>query len=539
MVTLLLSAYPGHIDFEEKRNLLNDIEMIHGSSLAVSEDAPAVDNTICHKSRSRVNNRNKQRTHNRENKRMMNGSAPLEQDDGSNFNSPFQPRGQKVESRDPRASSNVAPSAPRMAQVVSVHNSRSTHSPVRPTAPTVPRAEAVKISRRVNSHKKRNPQVPAHKFNDLPSSEHRRSVEPMIEASAPALSEVQQSFMESTKIRESATDFPDVELFQSVEIESETMRYPTATRSRRSSRNRRKGLMVGTEQDKNPECHGYKESFDREPEATERFEISRQGELKSPLGRSRLENSGYSTPNKTGKIQKDPQRTENIQNLSHAKEISSNWFEADFSSFEQKTTIKKEKPIEKTANEKENPVENLEAKLKKALKEKKALEQICSQLERENAELKTAVREAGRKALQSKWTNQDEEDFLASRRLRHEAQRKIKHPIHEHLERVNYIYEIKNQCFMTNKRHFSLSVPDHFQRAPVLDIRDRNNENTEDTENYKFAAKEANKTDENSVKNTAFKNVRASLTPPPRLTPPKKVQPPAGLSALRRLTGKK
>jgi len=122
----------------------------------------------------------------------------------------------------------------------------------------------------------------------------------------------------------------------------------------------------------------------------------------------------------------------------------------------------------------------LEDKLQKVLQEKNALQQLCSQLEQENADLKIAARESGRKALQTRWTDQDEKEFQDSRRLRREDQTLIKAPIRSHLEKVNNIYEIKNQWCMTNKPHFSLQLPTHFKRAEELNIRDKENKEKEE-----------------------------------------------------------
>ena len=51
-------------------------------------------------------------------------------------------------------------------------------------------------------------------------------------------------------------------------------------------------------------------------------------------------------------------------------------------------------------NEQKATVKILEAKIKQSNEENKILEQICSQLEGENAELKSDDHEAGRKARQ-------------------------------------------------------------------------------------------------------------------------------------------
>ncbi|VEU36447.1 unnamed protein product [Pseudo-nitzschia multistriata] len=522
-VTLLVTAYPGHVDFQQKRNLLNEVEKLHGSTLVVHEDAEMARETMNLNIGTKVDNRVKQHM-NFENKGVTIASAPFEEESSSDPHPSSKSNRRKFQSRDStRKSMNVVPGAPRMAKVVSVHNPRSTCSSKKPIASAIVRTEPVKMSRGINSRVEVISQFPRHEIEHLPSSENHMSAETSIQPSASAMAEVQQPRLKSTKMREKVTDFPGVHFSQSAETESRGERYPIATRSPRNSRNRRKALSVGTEQENSLERRGCKAMLDPEPEAKQNFEKLRQEELISPLGRSRLENSEYSTTGNQDKIQ-DHSHTEITEKQLNAKELSPNWFETGFTNFDSKPEDKKE-----------NPTKNLEAKLKKALQEKQALEQICTQLEKENAELKNAVREAGRKALQSKWTQQDEEDFQASRRLRQEAQSKIKHPIHEHLERVNYIYDIKNQYLMTNKQHFSLSFPDHFQRAPILDMRDKNNE---DTEFSKFETSEKQRKEETVVKNPAVANNRRASLTQARLSPPKRLPPPPGLTALRRLTGK-
>jgi chromosome segregation ATPase len=127
----------------------------------------------------------------------------------------------------------------------------------------------------------------------------------------------------------------------------------------------------------------------------------------------------------------------------------------------------------------ENRVKELEAQVKELLRQKKGLEHRCGDLEKENKQLQKTVREAGRQTLQSKWTNQDEEEFLNSRHLRLEEQNLVKAPLMSHMEKVNYTYDIKNQWCMSDKPHFDLRYPRHFQRAPTLDKRDKQDEEKE------------------------------------------------------------
>jgi hypothetical protein len=123
----------------------------------------------------------------------------------------------------------------------------------------------------------------------------------------------------------------------------------------------------------------------------------------------------------------------------------------------------------------EKRVKELEAQVKEILRQKRALERKYNDLEKENQELKSSIREPGCKQMQLKWTSQDEDEFLKSRKLRLEEQNLVKAPLLDHLEKVNYIYDIKNQWCKSDKPHFSLKFPKYFQRAPALDIRDKDN----------------------------------------------------------------
>jgi hypothetical protein len=124
-------------------------------------------------------------------------------------------------------------------------------------------------------------------------------------------------------------------------------------------------------------------------------------------------------------------------------------------------------------------LEKQETRMQDVLDQKKALERKCAELEKENTKLKEAFRETGRQQRQSKWMELDEEEFLKSRRERFEVQTLVKKPMVEHMNKVNYIHDIKNQWCTTNKQHFGLRFPTRFERATSLDIRDKTTEETE------------------------------------------------------------
>jgi hypothetical protein len=469
-IMVLVAAYPGHTDFQQKRILLRDVEMLHGMTPGVSARATVVHGSMNQHMGSEVSDHNNQNGfHNDESVTHVPSSSRRDERPS---------RHSEKETRNLRASVRVSPSAPTAVRVSPSAPTAVRVSSSAPSAPSAPRMIEVKAI-----HKPRGDYPPpaAHKQQDISSlMYHRKLNERKVEPSAPALSEVQESYVDSRKLKDHSVDFPGVQVTPNTERKAEKGTFsieknrsvPATTKPRRNSRDTRESPIVATRAEKN----------------RKKFEIGRKEQLKSPLGRSSLENS----------------------------------FEADFSNFDHKMEGKNDGQIKK-----------LEKKLKETLQEKKTLEQICSQLEKENAELKKLSRGAGRKTVQPE-RNQEQEDENRRRRL--EAQNKIKSPVRNHLDRVNYIYDIKNQWCMTNKQHFSLSVPDHFQRAPDLDKRDRENENIED---LKILSKtETHGTNGLEIKKKALPNIRLSVTPP-RQRPTQNVgKSPEGLSALRRLVGK-
>ena len=326
---------------------------------------------------------------------------------------------------------------------------------------------------------------------------------PKVEPSAPMHPNDSQLFMDSKKLKECMVDFPGVSIAQNDDnvgdAENRSMKeIPSVlATSTRPQRNQKEGLN-GSKREKRsslPEGRFVRKSI----------EANRKKELKNPLSRSHLENCEHFEHTGPNKMGLDPNNSD----------------------------------YRRTVEGKDDGnVKKLEKKLKEMLQEKAALEQKCSHLEKENTKLKRNSFKGGRKTSQNEVTQTEEEEFLASRKLRLEAQNKIKAPIHEHLARVNYIYEIKNQWCMTNKKHFSLSIPDHFQRAPVLDMRDRENDYRRDDLKNLTGIETQNNYDVKNEKMGSGKG-RKTLTPTQaHLNTNKRSPVPEGLSALRKLAGK-
>ncbi len=519
-VTLLLAAYPGHADFNEKQTLFNDLETLH----SVAPSATAANNSVNQQKISEVNDRDDRHASRNHDKSRHTLVSSFRQDELQNTY-------QQKDSRDPRPSLKGPPIATRMAKAKPLHSSRRDYPPTDtidiPTATaSVPKSK-IRVSayeRSVAStaptfddvQRKAQPSAPTYddvqssyanlKQKDTSSSIFQKPKQRIVEPSAPALKEVQEKDVGYKKAL--AMDFPGLD-----------MNVPD-TRGKT-------GQRIYTE--KNYSKSRKKAQDDRIVTSAEERDISRERrhgrtqqetkkeDLKSPLGRSSLENCDRSTSAKIGKSRGALPRT--VDERFNSQENS---FETDFGNFDHLMEEKSDELVKK-----------LKEQLQRTTQEKNALEKMCSQLENENAQLRQLSRAAGRFAS----TQREEEEFEACRKLRREAQNKIKAPVQEHLDRVNNIYDIKNQWCMTNKTHFSLKYPDHFQRAPVLDVRDRQTEQQEELK--KLCRKEILKNDETDTEKADLTNTRRSITPTRRPSPkkPRKSPPPTGLSALRRLVG--
>jgi hypothetical protein len=393
-VNLILAAYPGHTDLQQKRMLMQDVELLHGSSL-VSPLSTIVETGL---------DRRKPLPH-LEDQGIDDetSSCSAENKDPREFDNNVE---KQVALRAQEFASNL-PNDPKMSR----HYSGITSKAVRVACKT--------------------------------------RVQRQVQPSAPTFPEISTS-------REEISDFPGVDIPSSID------RSKTHHNDRRAIEQARMERQIGrtAAKDKDPkistgELHdvqGEGKSCDTKP----KFRSS--DIASSPLERSSLENSeSRSKLVDLADWTRQPKSTISHNSIEHHKAKDSPY------------------PTLETSDSSisDAQIKRLEKKLQETIQEKQALARICTQLEKENAQLRNESREAGRKILQSQWTKQDEEEFMASRRMRREAQNLIKTPIQEHLEKVNYIYEIKNQWCMTNKRHFALQFPNQFQRATTLDLRDK------------------------------------------------------------------
>lgn len=517
-VKIILAAYPGHTDLQQKRMLMQDVELLHGSTLVPPLSAIVETGLDTVRTPSRPD-------------------SQYAQDDSSSSS---------VENDPPPTDVNIRPTD-RVYEREGPVRARAFKSP--PIGAKMPKHYSGVTSKAVRVEKIEN------RFTSKPRIQ--RHVQP----SAP-------TFPEISTPREEISDFPGVDIPTSIDkkkkvvvgrrsIEQDhTTPYPSAPNEIKCDPN----VPLGADKKRHPIVGSNIALYANEPK-----EIKDEGKLEIHEMGDVAESSNQQSPilrSNTGRL---PLERSSLENS-----VSRAWKEDEKKKQHQDATIiqKPIKPQTTNQNETVQPhyhpsflyeahtdsafnnqedqslqIKKLERKLQEAMQEKHALERVCAQLEKENAELRNEAREAGRKVLQSKWTEQDEEEFMASRRMRREAQNLIKAPIQEHLEKVNYIYEIKNQWCLTNKRHFSLQLPDQFQRAPALDQRDKAKKEAEANQNDKDDQHVIRQTRSEDVECVRGKRLsfgvakpRSSLVSLPQKTIP---EPPKGLSALKRLTARR
>jgi len=515
-ITLLLTAYPGHIDFQEKQILLKDVEMLQSSTLGVRESVTGVNDTMNERIKSEISGQNNHyESHN--DVVAVDIHSTCVRDEGQNYYPPKRVRNLPVK---------VSPRIPRIRQADSMHNSKNDYLRVKSSTRSKLRVESLKIPIAVDAKKKSNARTISLKQQDRSSLICRKANERNVEPSAPAFSEVQESYINSETIEECAVDFPGLQIIPNTERKADVMGFPIksdhsvhdTTKPCRNTRATKERVVVSKIAKSVPH---HEERFAREI-----IYINPKEELKSPLGQSSLENCVNLTTYKKGNVRNALKRNKDNQFTPLKEESTSNFFEADFTNFENNLDCKNDKQIKR-----------IEKILNDTLEEKTNLEEICFRLEKENTELKQLSHETVRKISELSPAEQEEEDVHASRRLRLEAQKKIKSPIHEHLERVNYIYKIKNQWCMTNKTHFSLTYPEHFQRAPILDMRDKERKNLQGLKN--LTRSETCVSDGIKGKRNEFVNMKTNASSQTRqILSQRLAKPPESLSALRRLVGK-
>jgi hypothetical protein len=477
-ITLLLNAYPGHADYYEKKSLLQDFELLCGAGLAAGS--------------ARI------RTGMGQDEEFLNKSTFDEDDESEDDDSVDQ---DPVFSRalpSTRQPPKVEPSAHSLTLSASTDASENGMIPMppayAPAAPVLQKEPAVSVRRQAHPSAPSADPVAPRQVEKIPAKP--RQVE-KIPAKQPA---------QNPKF---ISDFPGVVM-------------PSKPSSPVSERTKATVIvpsaMVGGPRARAPPFEEEQPRHTVTAPVIPNIKSPRRPrepvspDFKMPLGRSSLENS--STPEKQSSEWKSSVRAtlHNAKNtgkqlISTVKERTMSSPSKDPSSGATKerntksstpsshislaeinTSAKprgaKEDPnfagrlsptyeASDSINRKREDVRRQETRIQDVLDQKKALERKCAELEKKNKKLKEALRETGRQQRQSKWTEQDEEEFLQSRRLRLEDQNLVKKPLFEHMKKVSYIYDIKNQWCTTNKKHFGLRFPGRFQRATSLDIRDK------------------------------------------------------------------
>ncbi|KAG7346641.1 kinesin motor domain containing protein [Nitzschia inconspicua] len=487
-VKIILAAYPGHADLQQKRMLLQDVELLHGSSLVPPLSA-IVETGMDH----------------------------------------TQPRGILDSERTDEESSagsvenKMTPNEAhqRFNNLALEHEARVRVRAVKSSQPG-----AVKMPKHYSGVTSKAIRV--QKIENRPTSKPR--VERSVQPSAP-------TFPEISTPREEISDFPGVNIPSSI---GKSQKYYAGRLSIEKVMTEQNGTLV-CERD-NPiskSCDELK-ILQQEPSNASNKESRaiKNSNIRTPLERSSLENC-MNHPSKAGdekKVDKSDMqdksieyRTETEQKASPNVQFPTKTLKSDL------TSVSQEDPSTK--------IKLLEKKLQEAIQEKNGLERICAQLEKENAALRNEAREAGRKVLQTQWTDQDEEEFMASRRMRREAQNLIAAPVQEHLEKVNYIYGIKNQWCMTNKKHFSLQFPNKFQRAPELNERDKAKKESESEQSENEDHHLIRQTRSEDIECVTGKRLSFYVTKPRNslISFPKKTipEPPKQLSALKRLNARR
>ncbi len=118
-------------------------------------------------------------------------------------------------------------------------------------------------------------------------------------------------------------------------------------------------------------------------------------------------------------------------------------------------------------------VKTLEKQNEWLTEKNEVLTERCERLSAENQDMKRTIQSSKMQWRKDCWSLQDEQEWQRSKRLRMEEQDLIRSPLREHLENVQMSYESSNQWMRPTKVPFSLQFPSNWQRATVLDERDR------------------------------------------------------------------
>lgn len=546
-VTLLLAAYPGHADYYEKRILLQDMELLCGNALIsaggkVSTGLTRVD-SVSTGSRS-----------------TLTRTTTTDEDDSSDQGSvqSFKSRSSRFRNTSPHSLTLTASiDEADEEQVVqppayapSFSKARETYRPgPKPTAPPLEAPEPLAPpmhSHALNNYTKphKNPnyvsdfpgvRIPAKKELSDPVMERQRVTSTYASsnvggrtANAPHSNGVEQVERDLTK--------------RHPVLDSETTRPKQFTYEGKSTRQPliRSSLENGPSQGDTEKSFEAKKSSTRQtldvdyhrshsPKALQAISAPRQpGATK--LGKSTSKE--HDMPNKSS--YDEHRRTTNtstqnrpVRGDDHAQKVHPDRGTNAAASNGREASVSRGQNTHGGNAESDKQVEELRKKMQELQRAKELYERKCFELEGENQHLKMTVKQAAALA-KTKWTKEDEEQFQRAREARLEDQTLVKKHLRTHLDRVHYIYDIKNQWCKTDKVHFGLSLPPTFKRAPELDIRDKEWEEREaqaklGQENYAPPRQEIKKQPSPQV-----------VKPKVKRSPVRK--PPSKFQALKKLT---
>jgi hypothetical protein len=470
-VKLLLAAYPGHVDYYEKRILLQDMELLCGAALMCSKNATAATGLDRTDSRSVLST---------DSRSTITRTTTADSDESSVDQDPVRihrglPANRRLASREPTDNSLS------LSASIDEGDVKVSYPPA--YAPSYSKASTISTSRV-------RPTAPA-------AAPPEPIAPPLLESKTKLNSPMNPNFV---------SDFPGVELSSKSKRSDPILERQRATTTEPSSMvGGRKAWAPPSTDDDKPQnaCSGT---------IRPKRSVQDARDTRAPLGRSSLEN-GRSSLGSTGSTDKKEATRIKMRMLenSHRSPRESQASHSHRDEFAPKqrelpTAVNRSRAYEQIKQEVPTPiatdsstdrryeankrrqspdpeerVTKLEAQVKDLARQKRVLEQKCDGLEKEKRELKSSVQNSGRRNPQSKWTNDDEREFQTARQHRLEDQTLVKAPLRNHMDRVHYIYDIKNQWCMTDKVHFNLRFPKQFQRATALNVRDKHKEENQTT----------------------------------------------------------
>ena len=496
-VTLLLAAYPGHVDYFEKKSLLQDIELLCGSNL-LSSNAVA-------------------ETGSEEAEEEEEVKSQVSIDDESIDQDPIPIR------QAPQRSLSINKRTKHLGKVSSLGLTKAPTAPVRANSLDDDDDEKLSMPPAYAPNSRREPPKAYSRWLARPSAPPE-DVEPTIEKSLPGKPNTISDFPGVKLPTKSIESSPIVERMKTDAVlpsstfggpsakpppSSDEMSWVSQDKGQSTSKAHGKGKYVDTKLPLQPSSvanikPSQNNQSRKSPQETK--SMLQQKEAINVFERKQVQNAIH------GSYVSMPPKQLNANPLSyprerHQMEISQSSWKAEQleSNFHQgqvpesSTTIPQQTPqmnrlsrkrkdspafdeCESNPRKKKDDQDHedltqklklLEVRLNETIQQKRILESRCQELEKENRFLKSTKRGDDGKYLPSNLTEQEEQEYQQSRKIRLEEQKIIKEPLMRHFENVNKVYDIKNQWCMSQKAHFGLRFPGNFQRAPELNERDK------------------------------------------------------------------